>query len=458
MWLKTSGAAREMENNPGYYSSLLEYSINIPCPSEHQIDLDLKRTFPNEKKCMEESFLQSMKNILLCYSTRNTTVGYCQGMNFLVARLLLFMEDEEKVFWLFTQIIEKILSLFNYQELTGVIIETTLIETLISYYLPELNKFLIEKDFAITMSNFIHKWIVCLFAQTLKPEMVNTLYDFFFVDGFITMIKNCIFVLTSIQQEVLSKENFGEIYAIFMDLENKVTKPKNMIFFLCQKKFRLNKQDILKYRKYLQVPIINKIKEGELTNSVRRTAQEKKALLKKKNINCNPNWPFCLYEPSLFDLKEVLIIKENKTPYIIDDYYYIKHKGYPNNMNDLIDGVFETDKTANTEILIERHKHICDDQKIVDVSQNFGKLENVYHVENVDKSKDKSQDMKIYELVKKSKDVDAVVKFIKENLKKKEEKIVLRNEIDIINEKNKDYIYYTNSYYKKDEQKKRNDK
>ena len=66
--------------------------------------------------------------------------------------------------------------------------------------------------------------------------------------------------------------------------------------------------------------------------------------------------------------------------------------------------------------------------------------------------------MKIYELVKKSKDVDAVVKFIKENLKKKEEKIVLRNEIDIINEKNKDYIYYTNSYYKKDEQKKRNDK
>ena len=132
-----------------------------------------------------------------------------------------------------------------------------------------------------------------------------------------------------------------------------------------------------------------------MTNSVRRTAQEKKALLKKKNINCNPNWPFCLYEPSLFDLKEVLIIKENKTPYIIDDYYYIKHKGYPNNMNDLIDGVFETDKTANTEILIERHKHICDDQKIVDVSQNFGKLEklsiekrNICDISFLEKNKD----------------------------------------------------------------------
>ena len=172
----------------------------MPCPSERQIDLDLKRTFPNEKEVMADNFLQKMKNILLCYSTRNTTVGYCQGMNFLVARLLLIMEDEEKVFWLFVQIIENFLSLYNYQELTGIIIETTLIETLISYYLPELNKFLAKKDFTITTSNFIHKWIVCLFSQTLKPDIVYTLYDFFFIDGFISIIKNTIFILTSIQQ------------------------------------------------------------------------------------------------------------------------------------------------------------------------------------------------------------------------------------------------------------------
>jgi hypothetical protein len=156
-------------------------------------------------------------------------------MNFIVARLLLIVDDEEKVFWLFGQIMEKILSMFNFQELTGIIIDTTLIETLIAYYLPELNKFLIEKDFAITTSNFIHKWIVCLFAQTSKEEMVYTLYDFFFIDGFISMIKTSIFILTSIQQEVLSKESFGEIYSIFTDIEHKVTNPKNMIFFSCQK-------------------------------------------------------------------------------------------------------------------------------------------------------------------------------------------------------------------------------
>jgi len=427
---------------------LLEYSLNVPCPSEHQIDLDLKRTFPNDENCMNEHFLQKMKNILLCYSTRNTTVGYCQGMNFLVARLLLIMEDEEKVFWIFVQIMENILSLFNYQELTGIIVETTLIETLIAYYLPELNKFLIEKDFTITTSNFIHKWIVCLFSQTLKPEMVYTLYDFFFIDGFISIIKNSIFILTSVQQEILAQNSFSEIYAIFTEIENRVISPKNMIFFICQKKFNLTKNDIIHYRKLLQVPIVNKIKAGELKSSVRRTAKEKKALLKRKNIHCNPNWPFCLYEPSTFDLKEVLIIKENKAPFIIDDYYYIKNEEYQDNKIDLIDGVFETDKTANNEILIQRHKHICDDQKIVEISQNFGKLEKVINNENFDKPKDKSQEMKIYELLKKSKDVDIIINYIKEDLKKKEEKIVLRNEIDIINEKNKNYIYYTKNYFK----------
>ena len=396
---------------------------------------------------MKEQFLQRMKNILLCYSTRNTTVGYCQGMNFLVARLLLIMDDEEKVFWLFIQIMENILSLLSYQELTGIIVETTLIETLIAYYLPELNKYLSEREFALTTSNFIHKWIVCLFAQTLKPEMIYTLYDFFFIDGFYTIIKASIFILASIQKEILAQETFAEIYSIFTDVENKVTNPKNMIFFICQKKFNMTKDDLIEFTKRLEVPIVNKMKDGELKSGVRRTAEEINALLKRKNIYCDPNWPFCLYEPSTFNIKEFFIVKENKTPLIIDDYYYIKNRGYQDDINDIIDGVIDTDKTTNKEILIERHKHICDDQKIVEISQNFSKLENVLSNEHADKTSDKSQEMKIYELLKTFKDVDTIIKYIKEQLKKKEEKIVLKNEIDIINEKNKNFVYYKKNYF-----------
>ncbi|MCQ2819043.1 MAG: hypothetical protein MJ252_17405 [archaeon] len=83
-----------MANNPNYYKKLLEMTKTVPSLSESQIGLDLKRTFPDNKRCMEESFLESLKNILLCYSIRNSTAGYCQGMNFIAGKILLIMENE----------------------------------------------------------------------------------------------------------------------------------------------------------------------------------------------------------------------------------------------------------------------------------------------------------------------------------------------------------------------------
>ena len=81
-----------------------------------------------------------MKNILLCYSTRNTTVGYCQGMNFLVARLLLIMEDEEKVFWTFTKIIEDYLPFDFYLKFTGVRVDMTIVHSILVKKLDYIEK------------------------------------------------------------------------------------------------------------------------------------------------------------------------------------------------------------------------------------------------------------------------------------------------------------------------------
>ena len=168
-----------MYNNDDYYQKLLKYSLEVKCPSSIQIDLDLRRTFPNEEQVMDDKFQESLRNVLVCYSTRNTSVGYCQGMNFVVSRLLLIMGNEEQTFWLFFQIMEYLVSLMYYADLTGIIVETTLIETLLPIYLPQLHEFLEKNNFNLTISNFIHKWMVCIFTQTLKIEMVYSFLDFF---------------------------------------------------------------------------------------------------------------------------------------------------------------------------------------------------------------------------------------------------------------------------------------
>ena len=64
-----------------------------------------------------------MKNILLAYSRRNLSIGYCQGFNFIVGRLLKVFDDEEEAFWVFVQIIENYLPINYYSEMAGIIVD-----------------------------------------------------------------------------------------------------------------------------------------------------------------------------------------------------------------------------------------------------------------------------------------------------------------------------------------------
>ena len=60
MWLISSGAKRDIINNPNYYLNLTKnYPDYIPCPYEDQINLDIPRTFP------EDSFFQIEKKFTI---------------------------------------------------------------------------------------------------------------------------------------------------------------------------------------------------------------------------------------------------------------------------------------------------------------------------------------------------------------------------------------------------------
>ena len=431
-----------MYNNNDYYQKLLKYSQEVKCPSSIQIDLDLRRTFPNEEQVMDENFQKSLRNVLICYTTRNTSVGYCKGMNFVVSRLLLIMRDEEQTFWLFLQIMESIVSLIYYADLQGIIIETTLIETLLPIYLPELVDFLEKNNFTLTISNFIHKWMVCIFTQTLKIEMVYTFLDFFFMDGCSSLIKNSLYIFASIQEEIMSQDSFEEIYLVLTEVENKIINPREMIYYLYEKNFDFTEKQIINLRNILSKPIRNKLKNGELLSTAKRTWDENRELLKKRNINCDPNWPFCLYEVEN-DFSGVLVFQESKNTFIIDDYYYIKSKGYQDEKYDNVD---EFITKNDNKLLIERHRHICDDQKLVDASQNFSDFQKIMADElNNNAGKNKSQELKIYESLRKFKDVDKLIKQC-QNVLKNKKKVINREEIKSIHEQYKDYKYYPDDY------------
>ena len=95
LWLLCSGAKKEMEQNKNYYNNLLELSKKNPCYYEDQILKDIPRTKPKILQ-NDPDFKKKMRNILVCYSIRNNSIGYCQGFNFIVFRILEVLQNEVK--------------------------------------------------------------------------------------------------------------------------------------------------------------------------------------------------------------------------------------------------------------------------------------------------------------------------------------------------------------------------
>ena len=94
-WVIASGAKREMLNFPNYYNNILNnYPSYIPSIYEQTIEKDLNRTFPDEAFFQKKENIDKLRNILLAFSRRNSSIGYTQGFNFIVGRILEIVEDE----------------------------------------------------------------------------------------------------------------------------------------------------------------------------------------------------------------------------------------------------------------------------------------------------------------------------------------------------------------------------
>lgn len=68
----------------------------MPSPYTNQIEVDLKRTFSdsNNNINLKEQNIEKLRNILLAFSRRNVSIGYVQGFNFIVGKLLMLFDSE----------------------------------------------------------------------------------------------------------------------------------------------------------------------------------------------------------------------------------------------------------------------------------------------------------------------------------------------------------------------------
>ncbi len=95
-------------------------------------------------------------------------MGYCQGLNFIVAQLLCHLREEE-AFWVLCCLIEFILPLDYYTAMIGVLVDQAVFAELFERCMPELCGKLKRLSLDPTLVSM--QWFICLFSQNVDSEV-----------------------------------------------------------------------------------------------------------------------------------------------------------------------------------------------------------------------------------------------------------------------------------------------
>ncbi|KAH3767760.1 RabGAP/TBC superfamily protein [Pelomyxa schiedti] len=205
-WRTVTGSATLERKNTGVFDCLVQ--LGCKPEVESQIQKDISRTLPGN-----EYFKEGMDghiglcNVLRAYATLDPVVGYCQGMSYLAAHLLLFLE-EERAFWLLVQMM-KVHCLRGFFDDNVPLLRLCLycLDRLIQIILPKLFGHL--KCISLTPLLFASNWFPTLFTYNFPIDVTKRVWDMFFVEGLMWLFKVALAIL-QIHQDQLLKVGFDQ--------------------------------------------------------------------------------------------------------------------------------------------------------------------------------------------------------------------------------------------------------
>lgn len=163
--MRISGSQRLLENNPNLYSDVLKspYQADIV----EIIKIDIPRTFP------ENIYFNIHKNeffnVLVAFAHQNTSVGYCQGLNYIAGLILIVTKDELSTFWLLKHLVENVAHQYHTKTMLGLQRDIHVISELVKLREPLINEKINELGFPWAV--ILTKWLICLFSEVLPVEV-----------------------------------------------------------------------------------------------------------------------------------------------------------------------------------------------------------------------------------------------------------------------------------------------
>jgi hypothetical protein len=216
LWTEMCGA-KTLRNPTEYYTLLNNTEANIE--AESQIELDLYRTMPFNVFFKDNGpGLSKLQNVLIGFSRRYPQIGYCQGMNFIVANLLLVYHNDEDVFWAFVGLYENVLpkGFFN---LSNIKRDMVILKHNFREQLPKLHEHFHQCD--VELDPICFNWFMSLFTDGLSVHIVFRIWDQLMLKGYMEIHKTSIALFKIFEEKLMTLESNIEIYEFMKNL-NKI--------------------------------------------------------------------------------------------------------------------------------------------------------------------------------------------------------------------------------------------
>ncbi|XP_037706820.1 TBC1 domain family member 2A isoform X3 [Choloepus didactylus] len=198
---------------PGRYQELLSRGQAGQHPAARQIELDLNRTFPNNKHftCPTSDFPDKLRRVLLAFSWQNPTIGYCQGLNRLAAIALLILNEEESAFWCLVAIVETIMPADYYSKtLVASQVDQRVLQDLLAEKLPRLMAHLWQHHVDLSLITF--NWFLVVFTDSLISDILLRVWDAFLYEGIKVVFRYALAIFKYNEKEILRLQDSLEIY------------------------------------------------------------------------------------------------------------------------------------------------------------------------------------------------------------------------------------------------------
>jgi len=122
----------------------------------------------------QEELKMKIYRVLCAFVTRNASIGYSQGMNF-IALILCCVLEEEDAFWTFCAMMENIRPIDYYSRppvtLNGHQVEALTLAKVFVHYDPDTAKMLGKQDLDQLLLYLSPKWLISLFVGTLPLQV-----------------------------------------------------------------------------------------------------------------------------------------------------------------------------------------------------------------------------------------------------------------------------------------------